>query len=234
MEENHFIVYMHENKLNHKKYIGITGKKAEQRWQKGKNYRTCTAFNRAIQKYGWDGFEHIILFTGQTEEEACQKEIELIAEYKTQDPDYGYNIAAGGGGTTGMHHTEEMKSMMSERFKGPNNPNYGKPLPSWHVELLRNIHLGSKHTEEHKKKIGDSLRGRHYGSEKQKQCVRDRCSHPVMREDGVIFPTVKEAAACVGVTYTAISNAIRRNNKCGGYHWEYVEKPNDHPEKEQS
>lgn len=55
---------MHDNKVNHKKYIGITGQDPEERWRHGTNYRTCVAFNRAIQKYGWDGFDHIILYTG--------------------------------------------------------------------------------------------------------------------------------------------------------------------------
>lgn len=50
MEENTFSVYMHDNKINHKKYIGITGQDPEARWRKGTNYRTCIAFRRAIEK----------------------------------------------------------------------------------------------------------------------------------------------------------------------------------------
>ena len=34
-----FIVYMHENKINHKKYIGITCQKPTQRWRGGKGYK---------------------------------------------------------------------------------------------------------------------------------------------------------------------------------------------------
>lgn len=64
MEEKNYTVYMHENKINHKKYIGITGQNPETRWRKGTNYRTCIALNRAIQKYGWDAFNHIILYEG--------------------------------------------------------------------------------------------------------------------------------------------------------------------------
>ena len=64
MEENTYSVYMHENKTNHKRYIGITKRDPEVRWRKGKEYKTCPAMNRAFEKYGWDGFEHNILFTG--------------------------------------------------------------------------------------------------------------------------------------------------------------------------
>lgn len=137
VEENTYSIYMHENKINHKKYIGMTGQLVEERWQGGKNYRTCIAFNRAIQKYGWDNFEHIILFTGLSREEACDKEIELIAELHTTDPEYGYNICAGGGGMVGFHHSEETKRKLSDAFSGSGNPNYQKKLPPERVEQLR-------------------------------------------------------------------------------------------------
>lgn len=62
--ERNYTVYMHENKTNHKKYIGITSKPPEKRWKNGANYQNCHAMRRAIEKYGWDGFDHIILFEG--------------------------------------------------------------------------------------------------------------------------------------------------------------------------
>lgn len=178
---------MHENKVNKKKYIGMTGKKPEARWQNGENYKTCIAFRRAIEKYGWDGFDHVVLYTGLTREEACAKEQELIAKYQTTNPEFGYNICAGGGGMVGFHHSEETKQKLREKLSGENNPNYGKKLSPERKEQLRAINKGSKHTEEHKKKISDALRGRHYQSEKQKSIVRAMASHPVRRDDGVIF-----------------------------------------------
>ena len=87
---------MHINKINNKKYIGITYQKPSLRWRsRGQGYRTCTYFYNAIKKYGWDNFEHKILLENLTEEEAEKKEIELIKFYGTQVPN-GYNIDAGG------------------------------------------------------------------------------------------------------------------------------------------
>ena len=91
-----YTVYCHENKSNGKLYFGITKTSTRRRWSRGNGYKTQHIFGKAIAKYGWDGFEHIILFTGLSEEEAKQMEIDLIREFKTQDKRYGYNMTAGG------------------------------------------------------------------------------------------------------------------------------------------
>lgn len=91
-----FCVYMHTNKINDKKYIGITCRNPKLRWQNGKGYINNEYFYRAILKYGWDNFEHDILYRNLTKEQACLLEVELIKQYHTQYPKYGYNITAGG------------------------------------------------------------------------------------------------------------------------------------------
>lgn len=123
----------------------------------------------------------------------------------------------------GFHHSEESKRKISEKMKGANNPNYGITISDECRARLLSYNLGKRHTEEHKKKISESLRGRHYSTDKQKQAARQAHIHPVEREDGKIFESVEEAAISVGVTYSAISNAIRRNQRSGGYHWKYVD-----------
>lgn len=56
-------LYVHINKLNNKKYFGITCKRPKERWANGRGYnQTQCAFYNAIQKYGWDGFEHKVIF----------------------------------------------------------------------------------------------------------------------------------------------------------------------------
>ena len=63
MNENNYTVYMHKNKINGKVYIGITSQQpVKRRWRKGSCYKNCNKFYKAIQKYGWNNFEHIILF----------------------------------------------------------------------------------------------------------------------------------------------------------------------------
>lgn len=96
MKEKSYFVYAHENKINGKIYIGITSrKKPEMRWENGEGYKG-SLFYRAIQKYGWNNFNHIILFSNLSKQEACDIERRLIKELKTQDRNFGYNVADGG------------------------------------------------------------------------------------------------------------------------------------------
>lgn len=90
-----YIVYKHTSPSN-KVYIGITSRSPSKRWQNGRGYITNEYFYRAIQKYGWENIKHEVLFEGLTQEEACAKEIALIAEYKSTDYHYGYNNSIGG------------------------------------------------------------------------------------------------------------------------------------------
>ena len=80
---------------NQKIYIGMTSLKPYRRWDKGRGYSTQELMSRAINKYGWDNIEHIIIASGLSKREAEELEISLIAELKANNPMYGYNIENG-------------------------------------------------------------------------------------------------------------------------------------------
>ena len=77
-------VYIHTNKTNGKMYVGQTCQNPKKRWSNGLGYVTQQYFYRAIQKYGWDGFEHEIIASNLTKSEADNFEKILIKELKTQ------------------------------------------------------------------------------------------------------------------------------------------------------
>ena len=120
-----YCVYVHINKINGKKYVGktINGNRPNQRWDNGNGYKNCTYFWRAIQKYGWDNFEHEIIASNLTSYEADNFEILLIEKLKTNNKEYGYNLTLGGKGTAGYHISEESKvkrnQTMSKYFSDP-------------------------------------------------------------------------------------------------------------------
>ena len=96
LKEREWCLYCHINKINGKRYFGITSTNPNKRWQNGKGYKKCNKFNSAIQKYGWDNFEHIIMFENLSYDNACFLEQYYIKYFNTTDSKYGYNIDSGG------------------------------------------------------------------------------------------------------------------------------------------
>lgn len=161
-----FIVYMHVNKLNDKKYIGITSQKPNARWHNGYGYLEQSengkykqdAFAKAILKYGWDNFEHKILFEHLTADEAKAKEIELIAQYHTwlQDPAcHGYNMTPGGDGTLKYLDREEAYQARLESKR--NSYEKRKLDPEKYARDLESCRLANerrcKDPEKHEKRL---------------------------------------------------------------------------------
>ena len=125
---NNYIVYIHTNLINNKKYVGITRQKPKERWRHdGFGYQKQQKFFRAIVKYGWDNFSHEIVKDKLTAHEAGALEKELIKKYNTINN--GYNVSPGGEIT---NHSQET------------------------LEKMRQSMLGKKHTEETKKKISQA------------------------------------------------------------------------------
>jgi len=166
---NNYKVYIHICP-NNKKYIGITGQSVERRWQKGKGYAygNNVYFYNAIGKYGWENIRHIILFSKLSKEEAEQKEIDLIKEYKTSDRKFGYNL--NNGGNSCGKHSEEYKKRMSKiqknlwanddkRKKKMSEIFTGRIMSEETKQKLREANLGKKQSKETKEKRAAKLRG---------------------------------------------------------------------------
>lgn len=115
--EKLYSVYMHISPSN-KCYIGITSQPLDIRWNEGKGYKYQKYFYRAIQKYGWDNFQHICLFTGLSFDDASFIEKDLISKFNSNNPKYGYNLTNGGEGISGYHLTKEQLKRHSEVSKG--------------------------------------------------------------------------------------------------------------------
>lgn len=209
--ENNWCVYMHENRVNGKKYIGITSQKPTKRWKNGEGYQSNPRFYNAIQKYGWDAFRHDILFTDLTQDEAEQLEVELIAKYETLDAEKGYNLSPGG---RVFSPTGETRAKISASLTG-------RPRSAEHCRKLSEVNCGENHhqygkprSEQTRRKISEAIKGAANPHARAVQCV----------ETGVIYPTLLDAAAAVGGTQNNIYRACSGERKTHkGYHWRYAE-----------
>lgn len=96
-EEKIYKIYKHTSPSS-KVYIGMTKQTVDRRSQNGNGYNTQRLFWNAIQKYGWENFEHDILEDNLTHDEACEREQYYIRLYKSNIRKFGYNVTSGGDG----------------------------------------------------------------------------------------------------------------------------------------
>lgn len=107
-------VYKHVSPSG-KVYVGITSN-IHRRWA-ANGYYYClkeTIFSRALHKYGWDNFQHIVIAEGLTKQEASNLEKILIKEYK--ELGISYNITDGGEGYAGHHTKEHINNRVKSRI----------------------------------------------------------------------------------------------------------------------
>lgn len=156
-----FLVYEHVSP-DGKRYIGITSKRPEERWQPGgRGYVDNIHFWNAIVKHGWDKFEHNIIATDLSLEDACELECKLIADYDTMNPDFGYNHTTGGNWSTPDETTRAKLSMkISERAKDP----------QYRAKLSQSL-MGHDVSDETRQKISAANKGR---KRSQEFCAKQR------------------------------------------------------------
>lgn len=115
-EEENYKVYVH-TLPNGKRYVGITKREVENRWKNGHGYKENKRFYNAIVKYGWENIEHNVLYEGLTEEEACEKEKELVALFNSNNENYGYNLTEGGKGALNYNKVNEPMPTLQQIYE---------------------------------------------------------------------------------------------------------------------
>lgn len=223
-----YVVYCHTNKINEKRYIGITSRKPERRWRNGDGYSHNKHFYSSIQKYGWHNFTHEILYCDLKKEDACEIEKRLIKEYQTTDENKGYNIGTGGEhGAEGSKRTAEQNLRKSEQMKAiMNNPSI--------VSKISNARNGIKFSDEHI----ENLRKSHIGkspsnkgvpmTEEQKVILRERKKSKMKKvyclETNTVYDSIAEASRATGLRVGNIHGVCEGKRKqTGGYHFEYAD-----------
>jgi len=222
-------IYLLKNKINNKVYIGqasnfkrrLGGYKS---FAKHNNHSSKRPINRAINKYGWNNFDIIILEECQREQ-LNEREIYWINFYKSTDHLKGYNISPGG-------------NVFSDIYCGKNNPFYGHN----HSLKTRN-HLSELAKERFQDKNNHPLFGKHHKQttiEKLKKIDRSYIKIPVLQLDKITgmlikeWPSAREAAIGLGHKKERGSNITIVCNKyfyngytthtALGYKWEYKNK----------
>ena len=219
-----YTVYRHINKVNQKQYIGITKQDPPpKRWgYNGVNYKGSPHLWAAICKYGWDNFEHEIIYSKLTKEEACEKEKELIIKYKTQDTKYGYNVLEGGDCPT---IPDETRAKMSIAMVGNKN-GLGKVCSEEKKEKIRAAQIGKRLTEEHRQAISRAKTGKTHKplSEESRRKIADahRKTPVYCSETDTVYESIQECARQLGLIATLVCKVCKgKLHTTGGYHLSY-------------
>lgn len=211
-----YCVYVHTNKSNGKKYVGITNRKPEDRWKRGSAYKANPHFYNSIKKYGWDGFEHNVVMTGLSREHAHAWEKALIGMYESTDPQKGYNIALGGEGHDSFSKCTRIKMSKSakRRFEDPD-------------EIRKNRERGLRQFASAEAIEKDRQAQLKFHEENPEARYRRAKAVNQYDLDGNYIRTWKSArdASKIGICETAITSCCRHRygrKSAGGFVWRFA------------
>jgi len=233
------IIYLINNKINNKKYVGQTIRSFRDRireYEKG----FCNSYlQNAFKKYGWDGFEFSIIDTATTLDELNEKEIKYIQQYKSNQKEFGYNIELGGKNSIPNTETLERMSRSHIGIKQTNvwidrriakagtdeAKKYGKTKTEEEKEYLSTnspkYWLGKNRDDDTKKKISETkkLLGL---SDKQKEIICKKVYKIDTYTNKIqTFDSTAHASRVENVNQSTISRWCAKNKINNGILWRF-------------
>lgn len=221
-------IYMIQNKVNNKIYIG-QAVDIEDRWgEHRRGLRGGYHHNKHLQnswkRDGEENFEFTVLLECE-ESNLNMYEEYYIFDLMTFDPRVGYNKDYGG---KSGRPTEETKRKLSEARKGEKHHMYGKQLSEEAKRKMSESHKGRQFSEETRRKLSEAKKGKHR-SEETKRKISENRSKPVVQIDPTTNKIVKvwesstEAVRQGGFTHGSISRCCNGKLKTHkGYKWVFL------------
>jgi len=147
------IVYVTTNIMNNKQYVGQSNSKSVYYLGSG------ILIKKAINKYGRNSFEKIIVYESDLQDEIDSVEQQIIHMLNTFDPK-GYNLDCGGKSSPKM--SRQTKQKLSKAHTG-------KVLLEEHKRKISEALKGMEFTEEHRRKIRDASLGKIMSTEARRK-----------------------------------------------------------------
>lgn len=154
-------IYKITNIVNGKVYVGQTSN-MRKRATKHFGGETGPYLAAAINKHGRTSFIIETIEDGLTKEQANEREIFWIAEFKSADRKYGYNLNHGGAGQRANRETREK---LSASLKGRKPTMLGKHHSDITKAIISEAARGRKQSEESKILKSEKLKGRVFSDE---------------------------------------------------------------------
>lgn len=188
-----YCIYRIKNLINNKTYIG------QHKYTKlNDNYMgSGIRIVNAIKKYGRENFKKEIIISGDFTKEQIDRFERCMIFCERLNGKAEYNLADGGQGSKGCHHSEEDRRKISEARKGR------KPMIGKHhsVETLKKMSetrtgelngmWGKHHNEEAKRKIGESTKRGLLGKPKTEEHRKKISENNGSRKLSIIYKKYK-------------------------------------------
>ena len=214
-EEKYGYIYLTENLINGKKYIG---QHRAQEFEPNRYIGSGKFLSEAISKYGKENFKCSILEWCYSESQLNEREIYWISFYNAVEDSNFYNILKGGEGglgrSKGFKHSEATRLKMCGKIR--------TPIWTLRQSLSRK---GKKKSPEWANKISQSRTGIKYSKETResiKKYRRQRLGKAVICiETQEIFSSISEASETYKGDIESCCNK-RQKTSCG-YHWSFID-----------
>lgn len=202
------IVYLITNKVNGKKYVGVTSRRYLsirkcEHFQQARKGLAHMIILKAIRKYGEENFIFSILKKCETFKEALEEEKKFIEFLKPE-----YNSTKGGEGALGHIVSQEARKKISDKNKGKQSPMAGKTHSDEVKDILRRLAIKQNNLS----KYG------HMGPKASSRAV-------ICLDDGKIHGSASAAARYYGSCKSAIIELCLGKNfrkTVNGRRFEYV------------
>lgn len=205
-------LYCITNKINGKKYVGITKQGADQRFRQHINdsKRRKTVLHNAIRKHGPESFSLEVLCKARSYDELTRMEKETIESLSTMHPN-GYNMTYGGDANWRLVSSEAMKAR---------------------ARKAGDTRMGVKRGKDVGEKISRAKKGKPL-SDSNLEAIRKSKSNPVVCIDnGMVFYNGHEAKSWLNsvgfdkASYSTVVDACRGRVKTAyGFRWKYKDGP---------
>jgi group I intron endonuclease len=222
-----YSVYCFTNKINNKKYVGITCDVKRRYNQHKKTISRAVVFCLAIKKYGFENFEFLVLEENLSLKDAKLLERQFIKDLSSMVPN-GYNRTEGGDAS--VKHTKETIEKIVEKTK---------------IWRLNNDHpmKGKKHSEESKKLMKESALKRtdipfgeshwnfgmkHKESTKEKMSIKQSLGNNGFAKQvidlntNIIYSCINEAKLVYNISHSFVSMLCSGKRKSDKYKFKYL------------
>lgn len=210
---NYGCIYKITNKINGKAYVGQTICNIEKRFREHVHASLTknTYLYNAMRKYGKDNFEIVEIDYAKSLDELNSKEIYWIDKLNTKIPN-GYNIADGGNGVKGFHHSKETKQILREKSIGNSNAKGEHDVSTKGRNKMSLAHKGKPSAFKGKKHSLDAREKLSNNHSKKVRCI----------ETQIVYPSSLIASKELNITNHIGRCCNKERSSCGGYHWEWV------------